>query len=115
MQLLMRFEANTTGAMSQPRRGGGRRKPSALKHMENEDLTTHSVAVARFWHAAYDELVGREERLPNQLEQMLPKLSKAAPPEAELTHLPVSNEHLRTFKYRPRDAHAGPSVPRTNT
>lgn len=100
MQLLMRFEANTRGVMSQPRRGGGRRKPSALKHMENEDLTTHSVAVARFWHDAYDELVRMEEQLLNQLEQMLPKLSKAARREAELTNLPMINEHLQTFKYR---------------
>ena len=100
MLLLVRFEANTKGAMSQPRRGGGRRKPSALKHMENEDLTTSSVVVARFWHDAYDELVRMEEQLLNQLEQMLPKLSKAARREAELTNLPMIVEHLQTFKYR---------------
>jgi hypothetical protein len=48
----------------QTRRGGGRRKLSALKHM------------------------------------MLPKLSRAARREAELTNLPMINEHLQTFKYR---------------
>src|SRR5260370_24440461 len=114
MQALMRLEANTTGAMSQPRRGGGRRKPSALKHMENEDLTTHSVAVARVWHDAYDELVRMEEQLLNQLEQMLPKPSKAALPEAQLTNLPIINEHLQTFKSQrcppPRHAQAPPCI-----
>jgi hypothetical protein len=100
MQLLMRFEAKDWSAMSQPRRGGGRRKPSALKHIESEDLTTRSVEVARFWHSAYDELVSMEEQLLSQLEQMLPKLSRAARREAELTNLPMITEHLQTFKYR---------------
>lgn len=31
---------------------------------------------------------------------MLPKLSHAARREAELTNLPMINEHLQTFKYR---------------
>jgi hypothetical protein len=87
-------------AMSQPRRGGGRRKTSALKHMESEDLTTTSVQVAKFWQSAYDELVRMEEQLLAQLEGMLPKLSRAARREAELTNLPMINEHLQTFKYR---------------
>lgn len=68
--------------------------------MENEDLSTRSVEVARFWHGAYDELVRMEEQLLNQLEQMLPKLSRAARREAELTNLPMINEHLQMFKYR---------------
>jgi hypothetical protein len=68
--------------------------------MESEDLTTRSVEVARFWHSAYDELVRMEEQLLSQLEQMLPKLSHAARREAELTNLPMINEHLQTFKYR---------------
>ncbi|HKB33337.1 MAG TPA: hypothetical protein VKF16_05670 [Candidatus Dormibacteraeota bacterium] len=86
--------------MPQTRRGGGRRKPSALKHMESEDLTTLSVEVAKFWHSAYDELVRMEEQLLGQLEEMLPKLSRAARREAELTNLPMINEHLQMFKYR---------------
>ena len=100
MLLLVRLEAKDWSAMSQPRRVGGRRKASALKHMESEDLTTRSVEVARFWHSAYDELVRMEEQLLGQLEQMLPKLSRAARREAELTNLPMINEHLQTFKYR---------------
>lgn len=68
--------------------------------METEDLSTLSVEVARFWHGAYDELVRMEEHLLEQLEQMLPKLSRAARREAELTNLPMINEHLQTFKYR---------------
>jgi hypothetical protein len=68
--------------------------------MESEDLTTRSVEVAHFWKAAYDELVAMEERLLRQLEGMLPKLSPAARREAELTNLPMINEHLQTFKYR---------------
>lgn len=68
--------------------------------MESEDLTTRSVEVARFWHGAYDELVHMEEQLLGHLEQMLPKLSRAARREAELTNLPMINEHLQTFKYR---------------
>jgi hypothetical protein len=86
--------------MSQPRLGGARKKPSALKHMESEDLTTRSVEVARFWQEAYGELVNMEERLLGQLEAMLPKLSPAARREAELTNLPMINDHLQTFKYR---------------
>src|SRR5216684_7035246 len=100
MQLLVRPEAKDCSAVPQPRRGGGRRKASALKHMESEDLTTTSVAVANFWHSAYDELVRMEERLLSQLESMLPKLSQAARREAELTNLPMINEHLQMFKYR---------------
>ena len=68
--------------------------------MESEDLTTLSIEVARFWHGAYDELVTMEEHLLRQLEAMLPKLSQAARREAELTNLPMINDHLQTFKYR---------------
>lgn len=68
--------------------------------MESEDLTTLSIEVARFWHSAYDELVQMEENLLSQLEAMLPKLSPAARREAELTNVPMINEHLQTFKYR---------------
>jgi hypothetical protein len=68
--------------------------------MESEDLTTISIEVARFWHSAYDELVRMEEQLLSQLEAMLPKLSQAARREAELTNLPMINDHLQTFKYR---------------
>jgi hypothetical protein len=68
--------------------------------MASEDLTTRSVEVARFWQSAYDELVRMEEQLLSQLEQMLPKLSRAARREAELTNVPMINEHLQTFKYR---------------
>jgi len=68
--------------------------------MESEDLTTRSVEVAPFWQAAYSELVNREEQLLGQLERMLPKLSSAARREAELTNLPMINDHLQTFKYR---------------
>jgi hypothetical protein len=68
--------------------------------MESEDLTTLSIEVARFRHGAYDELVRMEEQLLSQLEAMLPKLSPAARREAELTNLPMINEHLKTFKYR---------------
>jgi hypothetical protein len=68
--------------------------------METEDLTTLSIEVAKFWHNAYDELVRMEEQLLTQLESMLPKLSHAARREAELTNLPMINEHLQTFKYR---------------
>jgi len=68
--------------------------------MESEDLTTTSVQVARFWQSAYDELVRMEEQLLAQLEGMLPNLSRAARREAELTNLPMINEHLQTFKYR---------------
>jgi hypothetical protein len=100
MQLLVRLEANDWSAMSQPRGGGGRRKSSALKHMESEDLSTRSVEVARFWHSAYTELVTMEEQLLGQLEHMLPNLSRAARREAELTNLPMINKHLQTFKYR---------------
>jgi hypothetical protein len=100
MQLLVRGEVKDWCAVTQPRRGGGRRKPSALKHMESEDLTTQSVEIARFWHSAYDELVRMEEQLLRQLEQMLPKLSHAARREAELTNLPMINEHLQMFMYR---------------
>ena len=100
MQLLVRREAKDEGVVAQIRRGGGRRKPSALKHLETEDLATQSVEVARFWYSAYDELVRMEEQLLGQLESMLPKLSRAARREAELTNLPMINEHLQTFKYR---------------
>jgi hypothetical protein len=41
-----------------------------------------------------------EQRLLQQLEAMLPKLSQAARREAELTNLPMINDHLQTFKYR---------------
>lgn len=68
--------------------------------MESEDLTTTSIQVAKFWHSAYDELVRMEEQLLSQLEGMLPKLSRAARREAELTNLPMISEHLQTFKYR---------------
>lgn len=71
-----------------------------LKYMESDDLTTQSVEIARFWHSAYVELVRMEEQLLSQLEQMQPKLSHAARREAELTNLPMINEHLQTFKYR---------------
>jgi len=100
MQLLVRAQAKDCRAVTEPRRGGGRPRPSALKHIENQDLTTQSVEVARFWHSAYDELVRMEEQLLSQLEKMLPKLSRAARREAELTNLPMINEHLQTFKYR---------------
>ncbi|HMJ40647.1 MAG TPA: hypothetical protein VK606_13955 [Verrucomicrobiae bacterium] len=86
--------------MTQQRRGGGRKRSSALKHMESEDLATLSVEVARFWQDAYDELVTMEEKLLAQLEHMLPKLSPAARREAELTNLPMINDHLQTFRYR---------------
>jgi hypothetical protein len=68
--------------------------------MESEDLSALSIEVARFWHSAFDELVRMEEHLLSQLEAMLPKLSPAARREAELTNLPMINEHLQTFKYR---------------
>jgi hypothetical protein len=68
--------------------------------MESEDLSTVSVEVARFWQGAYDELVRMEEQLLSQLEKLLPKLSPAARREAELTNLPMINEHLQTFRYR---------------
>ena len=86
--------------MPQPSRRGGRRKTSARKHIESGNLSTLSIEVARFWHSAYDELVRMEEQLLSQLEAMLPKLSHAARREAELTNLPMINEHLQTFKYR---------------
>jgi hypothetical protein len=59
-----------------------------------------SVEVARFWQEAYDELVSMEEKLLAQLESMLPRLSPAARREAELTNVPMINDHLQTFKYR---------------
>jgi hypothetical protein len=59
-----------------------------------------SVEVARFWQEAYDELVRMEEQLLSQLESMLPRLSPAARREAELTNLPMINEHLQMFRYR---------------
>ena len=68
--------------------------------MESEDLSTVSVEVARFWQGAYDELVRMEEQLLSQLEKLLPKLSPAARREAELTNLPMINDHLQTFRYR---------------
>jgi hypothetical protein len=100
MQLLVLVEDKDAATVSQQRRGGGRKRPSALKHSESEDLATLSVDVARFWQQAYDELVTMEERLLAQLEQMLPKLSTAARREAELTNLPMINDHLQTFRYR---------------
>ena len=100
MQLLVPAKDKNAVAVMQQRRGGGRKRPSALKHMESEDLTTVSVDVARFWQDAYDELVKMEEQLLGQLEQMLPKLSHAARREAELTNLPMINDHLQTFRYR---------------
>jgi hypothetical protein len=66
--------------------------------MESEDLSALSIEVARSWHSAYDELVRMEEHLLSQLEAMLPKLSPAARRDAELTNLPMINEHLQTFK-----------------
>jgi hypothetical protein len=59
-----------------------------------------SAEVARFWQDAYDELVKMEEQLLGQLEGMLPKLSYAARREAEMTNLPMINDHLQTFRYR---------------
>ena len=100
MQLLVLDVDKDAAHVTQQRRGGGRKRPSALKHMESEDLTTLSVEVARFWQDAYEELVNMEEKLLAQLEQMLPKLSLAARREAELTNLPMINDHLQTFRYR---------------
>jgi hypothetical protein len=100
MQILVLKEDKDATTLNQPRRGGGRKRPSALKHMESEDLTTVSADVARFWQDAYDELVKMEEQLLAQLEGMLPKLSYAARREAELTNLPMINDHLQTFRYR---------------
>lgn len=100
MQLLVRAEAKDVIAVSPQRRGGGRKEPSALKHAVSEDLMTLSVEAARFWQDAYDELVRMEEQLLSQLEKMLPKLSHAARLEAELTNLPMINDHLRRFRYR---------------
>jgi hypothetical protein len=100
MQLLMLQQDKDAPTVTQQRRGGGRKRSSALKHMESEDLATLSVEVARFWQDAYDELVTMEEKLLAQLEQMLPKLSPAARREAELTNMPMINDHLQTFRYR---------------
>jgi hypothetical protein len=100
MQLLVLAKDKDAATVTQQRRGGGRKRPSALKHMESEDLSTFSVDVARFWKEAYDELVKMEEHLLAQLESMLPKLSPAARREAELTNLPMINDHLQTFRYR---------------
>jgi hypothetical protein len=100
MQLLVLEEDKDALTVTQPRRGGGRKRPSALKHMESEDLTTKSLDVARFWQEAYDELVKMEEQLLAQLERLMPKLSPAARREAELTNLPMINDHLQTFRYR---------------
>jgi hypothetical protein len=100
MQLLVLEEEKDAATVTQQRRGGGRKRPSALKHSESEDLTTLSVDVARFWQEAYEELVNMEEKLLAQLERMLPRLSPAARREAELTNLPMINDHLQTFRYR---------------
>jgi len=100
MQLLVLHWDKDAKAVTQPRRGGGRKKASALQHAETEDLSTISVEVARFWEDAYDELVTMEEKLLSQLEAMLPRLSPAARREAELTNLPMINDHLQTFRYR---------------
>ena len=100
MQLLVLEEDKDAAAVTQQRRGGSRKRPSALKHSESEDLTTPSVDVARFWQEAYDELVNMEEKLLAQLELMLSRLSPAARREAELTNLPMINDHLQTFRYR---------------
>jgi len=100
MQLLVRVQDKDASVVTQARRGGGRKKPSALAHSESEDLATMSVEVARFWQGAYDELVRMEEQLLAQLEAMLPRLSPAAKREAELTNLPMINEHLQMFRYR---------------
>lgn len=100
MQLLVLEEDKDAATVTQQRRGGGRKRPSALKHSESEDLATRSVDVARFWQEAYDELVNMEEKLLAQLELMLPRLSPAARREAELTNLPMINDHLQTFRYR---------------
>ena len=97
MQILVLNKDKDANTVTQPRRGGGRKKPSALEHSESEDLSTRSVEVARFWQEAYDELVRMEEQLLAQLESMLPRLSQAARREAELTNLPMINEHLQTF------------------
>lgn len=100
MQILVRIQDKDASAVTEARRGGGRKKPSALAHSESEDLATISVEVARFWQGAYDELVTMEEKLLAQLEAMLPRLSPAAKREAELTNLPMINEHLQLFRYR---------------
>jgi hypothetical protein len=100
MQLLVRVGDKDASAVTQPRRGGGRKKPSAFAHSESEDLATMSVEVALFWQGAYDELVRMEEKLLAQLEAMLPRLSPAAKREAELTNVPMINEHLQMFRYR---------------
>ena len=100
MQILVLHRDKDASTMAQPRRGGGRKKPSTLRHSESEDLATMSVEVARFWQEAYDELVTMEEKLLGQLEAMLPRLSPAARREAELTNLPMINDHLQTFRYR---------------
>src|SRR5260370_18280417 len=72
MQILVRLEAKDGWVMPQTRRGGGRRKPSALKHMESEDLTTLSPEAAKFWHSAYDDLGRREAQLPAQRQRTRP-------------------------------------------
>lgn len=100
MQILVLNKDKDANAVTQPRRGGGRKKSSALEHSESEDLSTMSVEVARFWQEAYDELVRMEEQLLAQLESMLPKLSPAARREAELTNLPMISDHLQMFRYR---------------
>ncbi|HXM72882.1 MAG TPA: hypothetical protein VN940_06630 [Candidatus Dormibacteraeota bacterium] len=100
MQLLVPNKGKDARVVTQPRRGGSRKKPSALQHSESEDLSTISVEVARFWQEAYDELVRMEEQLLSQLESMLPRLSPAARREAELTNLPMINDHLQMFRYR---------------
>src|SRR3979409_1987507 len=100
MQLLVRCKDKDAHAVTQPRRGGGRKKPSVLAHSESEDLATMSIEVARFWHEAYEELGTRGGRLLGQPEAMLPRLSPAAKREAELTNLPMINDHLQTFRYR---------------
>src|ERR1700693_2648072 len=100
MQLLVLSRDNDARVVTQPRRGGGRKKPSALQHSESEDLSTISVEVARFWQEAYNELVRIEEQLLSQLESMLQRRSRAAGREEELTSLPMINDHLQMFRYR---------------
>src|SRR3977135_3242411 len=86
-------------AVSQQRRGGGRRSPTA-KHIATADLTTTWLVASRFCQGSSVEIGRMEEQLLNQLEERLPMLSPAARREAELTNVPMIAEHLQTFKYR---------------
>jgi len=51
MRLFVRRKDKDAETVTQPRRGGGRKKPSALAHLESEDVSTMSIEVARFWQA----------------------------------------------------------------